>query len=185
MPLPDRMMSRDDSQPINRNIVQGEYASSNDPRCCFTTILGSCVSVCLYDEEARIGGMNHFLLPDGASSAMDEVRFGLHAMELLINDLFKGGASRSGLSAKLFGGASMMAGLSDVGARNVDFAKRFLKDEGFQITASETGGSLGRRLRFWPVSARAQMRYIRQNDVDHTLALPRAQAEPKSEIELF
>lgn len=171
--------------PITKNIVQGEYASSQDPRCCFTTILGSCVSVCLFDKEAQIGGINHFLLPEGTSSAMDEMRFGLHAMELLINDLLKSGASKSRLQAKLFGGANMLAGLSDVGARNVAFARRFLSDEGFQIVAEETGGDAGRRLRFWPVGGRVQMRFIKSHDVQPQIATPRAPIKPESDIELF
>ena len=143
-----------------QTVLQGEFAASRDPTCVLNTVLGSCVSVCLHDPDMRIGGMNHFLLPDGDASSVDDMIYGLHSMELLINNLLKGGARRAHLQAKLFGGASMISGLSNIGDRNVDFAHQFLTDEGFSIVAEDTRGRRGRRLRFWPASGRVQMRYM-------------------------
>jgi chemotaxis protein CheD len=143
------------------HVVQGEYEVSNDPDVVLTTILGSCVAVCLRDSERRIGGMNHFLLPDGESDGLDDgKRYGVHAMELLINGLLRKGARRETLEAKIFGGARMFDGLLDVGAANAAFAERFLKDEGIRVVGGSLGGSGARRVKFWPTSGRAQQRVV-------------------------
>lgn len=144
------------SIPGHRSIIQGEYATSGDVNAVFSTILGSCVSVCLHDPVLRIGGMNHFLLPDKGSSSSDEVSFGLHAMELLINDLLKRGSAKSRMEAKLFGGAHMIEGLSEVGPRNAAFAKSFVVSEGIALVGASLGGTQARKVRFWPQSGRAQ-----------------------------
>ena len=85
-----------------------------------TTLLGSCVAACIRDPMAGVGGMNHFLLPGGTLGGNDRAvqRHGVHAMELLVNDLLKHGARRDRLEAKLFGGARMIDGLTDVGRQN-------------------------------------------------------------------
>jgi len=170
----------------SHTVIQGEFATSSDPKCALNTVLGSCVSVCLFDPVSRIGGMNHFLLPDGSGSSMDEMIYGLHSMELLINSLLRSGAQRSQLKAKLFGGASMISGLSSIGRRNVEFAHRFLNDEGFEVLGEDTGGKRGRRLRFWPVTGRAQMRYMQVAEtteiVEPASVAPKSQS---SDIELF
>lgn len=107
-----------------------------------------------------MGGMNHFLLPEGRSGGLDEVVFGLHAMELLINSMLKQGAQKAYMSAKLFGGAKMIGGLSDIGQRNVDFAREFLRDEHFKITSESVGGTLGRKIRFEPTTGRVMQRMV-------------------------
>src|SRR4051812_24075597 len=97
------------------NIVQGEYKVSGDPGVVITTLLGSCVAACIRDPVAGVGGMNHFLLPGsevGASKVSESM--GVHLMELLLNGLMREGAQRDRLEAKLFGGARMMSGLSDI-----------------------------------------------------------------------
>lgn len=132
------------------NVILGTYRVTNDPNEVVTTVLGSCVAVCLYDLTSGIGGMNHFLLPEGKSGDLEEVVFGLHAMELLINDMLKRGADKLRMEAKLFGGAQMIDGLSDIGARNVDFARNFLSDERFPVVGESVGGNKGRRIRFSP-----------------------------------
>src|SRR5262245_24664514 len=111
------------------HVVQGDYAIGDRPDIVLTTILGSCVSACIRDPEAGIGGMNHFLLP-GVDRGQDSLKYGVHAMELLINALLQRGAMRARLEAKLFGGACVVAGLtSDVGKENAAFAERFLDAE--------------------------------------------------------
>lgn len=137
------------------HVVQGEYAVAGDDDTIMTAVLGSCVSVCLRDPLAGVGGMNHFLLPDAGRSQSAGVLYGAQAMELLINALMKGGARKDRLEGKLFGGGRMIAGLSDIGRSNGEFARRFLRDEGIPCIAESLGGTQARRVRFWPRSGRA------------------------------
>jgi chemotaxis protein CheD len=150
------------SAPTTTAIVQGEHAVSRDPETIFSTVLGSCVSACLHDPVALAGGMNHFLLPgEQASRKGREIeRYGVYLMEVLINDLMKIGARRERLQAKLFGGANMVRGLSDVGAQNAEFARRFLRHEGIKIVGEDLGGARARRVQFQPVSGRARQIYV-------------------------
>jgi chemotaxis protein CheD len=143
------------------NIVQGEFKVSDDPHVVLTTLLGSCVGACIRDPQAGVGGMNHFLLPGAeVGSSKESERLGVHLMELLLNGLMRQGAQRDRLEAKLFGGARMMSGLSDIGKKNAEFAKRFLAYEGIKIVGGDTGGEHGRRIQFWPVIGRALQSYI-------------------------
>ena len=139
------------------NIVQGEQFVSPDPALMISTLLGSCVAACLRDPVVQVGGMNHFLLPGrrGGSEA-DGLRFGVHAMELLVNALLAAGARRERLEAKLFGGAHMLDGLTDVGRQNSDFAVSFLQAEGVRYLGGSLGGTSARRVQFWPASGRAR-----------------------------
>lgn len=147
------------------NIVQGEQRVDRDPNVVLTTILGSCVAACLFDPVAAVGGMNHFLLPgeqpgreiaNPAAGGSGAMRYGAYSMELLINGLLREGASRQHLRAKLFGGARMLKGLTDVGDSNAAFAERFLQQEGIPVVGGSLRGDRGRRIQFWPVSGRAQ-----------------------------
>lgn len=142
------------------HVVQGNFRISGRDGDTLTTILGSCVATCLCDPVAQIGGMNHFLLPDGGKGGGDLLRYGLHAMELLINALLKAGAQKTRLQAKLFGGAAMHDGLRDIGRSNVEFARRFLTTEGIPCIAESLGGTQGRRVRYWPATGRAQVRMM-------------------------
>ena len=148
-----------ESQPKIIHVIQGDFAVSNDPNAVMTTILGSCVATCLFDPLIRIGGMNHFLLP-GDTSAAGEMTFGVHAMELLINALLKKGADKYRLQAKLFGGARMIEGLSDIGAKNARFAREFLERENIPCVGESLGGTQARRIRFEPTTGRARQRVM-------------------------
>jgi chemotaxis protein CheD len=145
-------------------ITQGDAYVSADPKDVLTTVLGSCIAACIRDPKAGVGGMNHFLVPDGAGRDADARRFGVNAMEILINSLLQQGAQRHRLEAKLFGGASVIAGLSDVGAANAAFAERYLADEGIAHVGGHLRGFHPRRIQYWPVSGRARQ-----------LALPKAE----------
>jgi chemotaxis protein CheD len=143
------------------HIVQGEQHVDSDPHVVLTTILGSCVAACLWDAQAGIGGMNHFLLPGHVGNAKPggnapSMRYGVHLMELLVNALLRTGAQRSRLQAKLFGGACMIRGLTDVGAMNASFAERFLQAEGISVVGGSLRGTSGRRIQFWPTTGRAR-----------------------------
>ncbi|MFZ7090374.1 chemotaxis protein CheD [Primorskyibacter sp. 2E233] len=132
------------------NVIQGDYVISADPEVVLTTVLGSCIAVCLCDPKLKAGGMNHFLLPEGGRSDAGNVRYGANAMELLINGLLKIGAERHRLEAKIFGGAKMMGNLRNIGESNAAFAHKFLQDEGIPCLAESVGGTSARRIRFWP-----------------------------------
>lgn len=147
------------------NVIQGQHHVDTDPDTVITTILGSCVAACLWDPVANVGGMNHFLLPgDGhgkqPASSVDAQRYGVNLMELLLNDLFRHGAIKSRLKAKLFGGAAIVKGLTDIGALNVTFAEKFLREEGIELVGGSVGGVYGRRIQFWPVGGRARQAFM-------------------------
>jgi chemotaxis protein CheD len=149
-------------------VLQGEFHVSDDEGAVLTTILGSCVAACIRDPVAKIGGMNHFLLPGSleASRRLEAESYGVHLMELLVNGLLRRGASRHRLEAKLFGGAQTMRGFSNVGSRNAAFAEHFLQNESIRVIDSSLGGELGRKLEYWPVSGRARQCYLRHNEVN-------------------
>ncbi|MEQ1809759.1 MAG: chemotaxis protein CheD [Terricaulis sp.] len=170
------------------HVIQGEYGVSADPSVVFTTILGSCVATCMWDPIARVGGMNHFLLPGDKEGGSDLVRYGVNAMELLINGLLQSGAARGRLQAKLFGGAHVIHNLSDVGAQNAEFAKRFLNAEAIACVAMSLGGERARRVRFWPTSGRAGQMFIEANApevVNATRAPAPAPSSAAGSVELF
>lgn len=136
------------------SIIQGEFHVAAEPDVVIGTLLGSCIAVCLCDATARVGGMNHFLLGEPAKHqqvAQAEVsRYGVHAMELLVNEMMKRGAVRSRLRAHLYGGANIVAGLGQIGSSNAAFAHRFIADEGITLGRTELGGTQARRVEFMP-----------------------------------
>lgn len=140
------------------HIIQGEFYVTDNPSIMVTTILGSCIAACIRDPLARVGGINHFLLPGDLNrdKASEAERVGVHLMEMLVNGLLKAGARRDRLEAKLFGGARTVKAHTDIGKNNADFAQRFLKAEGIAYVGGSTGGAQGRRIQYWPVSGRAR-----------------------------
>ncbi len=166
---------------VTKAVIQGTYEVSASAGTVLTTVLGSCVAVCLYDRAAQIGGMNHFLLPK-TSSTTDSC--GLHMMELLINGLLGQGAERRRLQAKLFGGANMIDGLTDIGAENAEFARNFLQYETIPITSESLGGNKARRVRFWPTTGLARQKLMSASPIvraEHEIFM----AKPKAVIETF
>ncbi len=146
-------------------VAQGEFQTSHLPNIVFSTVLGSCVSACIWDPDIGVGGMNHFLL--AKSSDADEarsLRYGVHAMEMLINDLLKKGARRKGLRAKLFGGANMASNLGDIGQSNARFAKSFLETEDIPCLAESLGGTSARRVLFRPTVGQARQLIVESGD---------------------
>ncbi len=137
-------------------VFQGETRVSDRPDEVMTTILGSCVAACIWDSAAGVGGMNHFLLPGDMTERGSNLRYGVNAMELLINGLLKKNADRRRLRVKLFGGAKMFDGSAEVGAKNARFAEWYMENEGLQVVSSCLGGHHGRKIRFWPATGRAQ-----------------------------
>lgn len=149
---------------IRHNVLQGEFDVSRDPQRVLTTILGSCIACCLYDPVAKIGGMNHFLLaapprPKGGPGD-DALRYGLYAMELLVNEMLKQGADRASMRAHLYGGANLLSGMRAIGTENAVFAEKFLRADGIRLVRSDTGGEQARRLDFQPVTGRVRCRTV-------------------------
>lgn len=139
------------------HLIQGDCRVSRDPHTVLTTTLGSCVSACMRDPEAGVGGMNHFLLPEGDDvQGREAIRYGAHAMELLVNALLRLGARREQLQAKLFGGARLSENLVDVGGKNAAFAEQYLKREGITYLGGSVRGFLARRIQFWPATGRVR-----------------------------
>ncbi|MBZ6379203.1 chemotaxis protein CheD [Pacificimonas flava] len=167
-------------------IIQGEYAVSDQPDTVITTILGSCVSVCLYDRQAKLGGMNHFLLGKPANDQVinprDMQRYGVHAMELLINDLMRRGVERRRLAAHLYGGANMMSGLGRIGTDNAEFAIGFLEMEGITLVHTDLGGTCARKLEFMPCEGRARCIAV---SADAAPPMRQPEAPKTGEVELF
>lgn len=168
-------------------IVQGEFRTSDDPAVLLSTVLGSCVAVCLHDPVQRIGGMNHFLLPVGREDdGVRSMRYGLFAMESLINALMKQGARKSNLQAKLFGGARISTDLRDIGQENAAFAREFLGTEGIACLAESLGGRNARRVLYRPATGHASMLLVPVEDVALPVAPPpRPAASRGPDIELF
>jgi len=173
------------AEPRKIHVIQGQFHVAGGEDVVLTTILGSCVAACIRDPVLGIGGMNHFLLPEGAGAGTDAGRrYGAYAMEVLINECLKRGAQRNRLEAKLFGGGRMFDSLSDVGAANADFAEKFLADEGIPVVSRSLRGAGGRRIHYWPVSGRARQRVVTDGAI-----LPPATPPPPSvatgDLELF
>jgi len=128
------------------------------------TTLGSCVAVCVRDPRVGVGGLNHFLLPQGGDLGGEwgssyATRYGVHAMEVLINEILKRGGCRSRLEFKLFGGGHVLRDLrSDIGARNVEFVQRFMHTEGYRTRAEDLGGPWSRRVLYDLVSGRVRVK---------------------------
>jgi chemotaxis protein CheD len=173
------------------HVGQGDHHVSSSPDIVMSTILGSCIAACIRDPQLGLGGMNHFLLPEGDDAGSEEEarRYGVNAMEILINSLLRAGARRDRLQAKLFGGASMFASLRNIGAENAAFAKRFLQAEGIAVIGGDTGGTQARRIRYRPVSGQAMQRLLPDNDPnmfvrERKLAVP-PPAQSHGDLELF
>lgn len=151
-------------------VLPGRHYVTSSPTEMIVTLLGSCVAACIRDPIIKVGGLNHFLLPESETGQWGQqvdaaMRYGNHAMETLINDIIKLGGVRSRLEVKVFGGAHVIEGASvlSVGQKNVDFVQSYLANEGFKIAASHLGGSLPRRIHYFPVTGKVQMRQLERS----------------------
>lgn len=141
------------------NIIQGEYRISDDPRAVICTVLGSCISACITDTVAGIGGMNHFLLPGNDNrreSKLDKALFGVTLMNLLVDGLLRRGARIERMEAMIFGGANTISVPGHVGELNARFAERYLEETGIRLVGGSVGGQEARKLEFRPVSGKTR-----------------------------
>lgn len=139
-------------------ILPCEYFVHHEDILIMTT-LGSCIAACLWDREARIGGMNHFMLPEGDAGSG---RYGSYAMELLINEMMKHGATRATMEAKVFGGGQVIDGMStmNIGERNTAFVMDYLKTERIPIVSKDVLGVHPRKVCFLPASGKAMVKRL-------------------------
>jgi len=141
-------------------VLPGEYFVS-DENMVIQTVLGSCIAACLWDSRTHVGGMNHFMLPEG-DGADQSGRYGSYAMEVLINEMMKLGARRETLQAKVFGGGQVMANFStlNVGERNTEFVQSYLATERIPVIAEDVLDIYPRKVVFFPVTGKAMVKRL-------------------------
>ncbi|MEX8192056.1 chemoreceptor glutamine deamidase CheD [Comamonas guangdongensis] len=141
-------------------VLPGEYFVSRED-IAVVTVLGSCIAACLWDRNMRVGGMNHFMLPEGDSSDVSG-RYGSYAMELLINEMLKQGARRESMQAKIFGGGQVMHNFTtmNVGERNTAFVTDYLQTERIPIVSQDVLDIYPRKVVFFPSSGKAMVKRL-------------------------
>jgi len=190
---------------VSVKVLPGEFYVSTQAEM-ISTVLGSCVSACIFDRRRCIGGMNHFMLPEplnertGARAGEADAwtatvgratRYGIDAMEHLLNAIFKAGGQRADLEVKIFGGGRVLAQMTDVGQRNIEFVQRYIATERLNLSASDLGDVYPRQVQFFPATGKARVRLLRRRtDVvlvdDERQYLKRLATSPiTGEVELF
>ncbi len=159
-------------------ILPGEYFVYHEDLLIMTT-LGSCIAVCLWDRQAKVGGMNHFMLPDSGGNGQDSGRYGSYAMELLINELMKLGASRMTMEAKVFGGGAVISGMNtiNVGERNTTFVMDYLKTERIPVVSKDVLDIYPRKVCFLPFSGKAMVKRLTPSNPEAILQQERLAAQ--------
>lgn len=146
-------------------IMPGEFYVSTTNEM-ITTVLGSCVSACIRDIKTGVGGMNHFMLPEGekcptsGACLSTSARYGSYAMEQMMNTILANGGRRDRLEIKLFGGSRVLKTLHDVGTRNIEFVRKYLEIELLAVTNEDLGGLHPRKVHYFPASGRVLMRHL-------------------------
>lgn len=141
-------------------VLPGEFFVARE-RLSIMTVLGSCIAACLWDSRSRVGGMNHFMLPDGDSADVSG-RYGSYAMELLINEMMKLGARRESMQAKIFGGAQVMHNFTtlNVGERNTRFVQNYLATERIPVVSEDVLDIYPRKVVFFPATGKAMVKRL-------------------------
>jgi chemotaxis protein CheD len=157
-------------------VLPGEFFVFDEDILIMTT-LGSCIAACIWDRDRRIGGMNHFMLPD-AGGANDSGRYGSYAMELLINELIKRGATRSTMEAKVFGGGAVISGMNsiNVGESNTRFVLEYLQTERITVVSKDVLDIYPRKVCFLPASGKALVKRLASTNTEMLAAQERAAA---------
>jgi chemotaxis protein CheD len=176
-------------------LLPGEFYVSQHDRL-LVTVLGSCVAACIRDYANGVGGMNHFMLPDAGSDATGlPARYGVYAMEILINQILKNGGRRDRLEAKVFGGGNVLRGFSvnTVGERNAAFVQEFLANEGIRLVAQDLMDVYPRKVYFFPATGQALVKKLLrihnetllERERDYNDRLSRAEGASGGDVELF
>ncbi len=178
------------------SILPGEFFVSADPMIVYT-VLGSCISACIRDPIARVGGMNHFMLPEpkegGYDSWGESTRYGSYAMESLINGILKRGGLKSRLEVKLFGAGKIYEGNIDVGARNVDWVREYLRAEGLMPVKTDLGDVYPRKVYYFTESGRVLLkrierlknRTIADREAEYAETMRSMTQQPAEDVTLF
>ncbi|CAA9892587.1 putative chemoreceptor glutamine deamidase CheD [Candidatus Methylobacter favarea] len=154
---------------IAAKILPGEYYVTRENEL-ISTVLGSCVSACIRDRDLRIGGMNHFMLPETSADKLKQGneaivgnanRYGNYAMEHLINTILSNGGKRKNLEIKVFGGGKIIPTLTDVGIKNIEFVLNYIDAEGLKLISQDLGDVYPRKIAFFPASGKVRMKKIR------------------------
>ncbi|QHQ36887.1 chemoreceptor glutamine deamidase CheD [Algicella marina] len=156
---------------VNSNVfpvLPGFHKVIHEPGIAVTTLLGSCVAACIRDARTGIGGLNHFLLPRDRSegAAGFSARYGVNAMEVLINEILRTGARKNDLEAKVFGAGNVIhrGEANNVGQQNAEFVVSYLRDEGIRLLASDLGGDRARRVFYFPETGKARVLSLSNRD---------------------
>ncbi|GMV51896.1 MAG: chemoreceptor glutamine deamidase CheD [Nitrospira sp. OLB3] len=179
-------------------ILPGEFFVSREPMVVYT-VLGSCISACIRDPIAQVGGMNHFMLPapkvhqSGDSWGGESTRYGSFAMEQLINGILKRGGMKNRLEVKLFGAGRIYEGNIDVGARNIEWVLQYLKLEGYSLAKSDLGDVYPRKVYYFTDSGRVLLKKIEriknrtifERESAYQDRMRSEQTEQESDITLF
>lgn len=178
------------------SILPGEFFVSRDPMIVYT-VLGSCISACIRDPVAGVGGMNHFMLPEPKEKAHDSwgesTRYGSYAMESLINEILKRGGLKSRLEVKLFGAGKIYEGKIDVGARNAEWVLSFLKTEGLASAKTDLGDVFPRKVYYFTDSGRVLMKKIERlknqtiydRESQYAAKITSVKQQPEEDVTLF
>jgi chemotaxis protein CheD len=158
-------------------VLPGEYFV-HDEDMLITTTLGSCIAACLWDRQRRVGGMNHFMLPDSGGAGGANGRYGAFAMDLLIGEMVKRGAMRSTMEAKVFGGGAVISGMNsiNVGERNTSFVMDYLRTERITVVSKDVLDVYARKVCFLPASGKAMVKRLASTNTEALAAQERAAA---------
>ncbi len=174
------------------NIRSGEYHVTEGGREMMVTVLGSCVAACIHDPITKISAMNHFLLP-GDIFTQASPKYGIFAMEYMINEVLKRGGVKTRLQVKVFGGAKVLPNSSiDVGDKNIKFIREYLANESLTLSSSDLGGDYARRIHFCGDTGKVMMRRVESvKEVEKviteekTFSKELVQLQPDDFVELF
>lgn len=149
------------------NVLPGGCKTTASDNDLLVTTLGSCISACIRDPHTGFGGMNHFMLPDGTQTGAwsrnsDRLRYGIQAMDVLINNIIQSGCAAEDLEIKVFGGANVISGKNLVGTANTDFVLDYLADRKLVISAQDLGGANGRRIHYCPATGKVNRLLLRR-----------------------
>ena len=151
-------------QTIAAKILPGEYYVSKQNEA-IVTVLGSCISACIRDTKIKIGGMNHFMLPENTNEtdSWDSLatRYGSYAMEHMINDILKNGGSRENLEIKITGGGKIIQSTNDIGKKNYLFVKKYLFMENLEIISEDVGDIYPRKVRYCPITGSLKVKKLK------------------------
>lgn len=156
---------------IAAKILPGEYYVTKEKEV-ITTVLGSCISVCVFDPKLCIGGMNHFMLPSGSNLDLlsESFRYGDVAMERLVNDILRNGGDKDRLIFKAFGGGQIIKNMTSIGQRNITFLHKFMTMEGYRLSASDLGGPYPRKIMFFPLEGKVKVKRLEHMHNDTIVA---------------